>query len=80
MVDIENKLYTSDQKYQTNENVRNENYKGKLLSSVTDLVSFGTVFQSIYFMSTILLKYKIIGSRVTQFQLDYICDTTHPLF
>ena len=45
MVDIVNRLDKSDQKYQTNENVRDENYKGKLLSSVTDLVSFGTDFQ-----------------------------------
>ena len=29
------------------------------------------------FMSTRFLKYKINGVRVTQFKLDYICDTTN---
>ena len=51
-----NKLDTSDQKYQTNENVRDENYKGELSYPMTDRVSFGTYFQSINFMSTILLN------------------------
>ena len=31
-----------------------------------------------YFMSTRLLKDKIDGVRVTQFQLAYIRNTTHP--
>ena len=34
MMDFVNKLEISGQKYQTNENVRDENYKGKLLFSM----------------------------------------------
>ena len=79
MVDFVNKLDTSYQKYQTNENVRYENYKGNLSYPMKDFVSFGTDFQLMYFMSTISLKYKINGFRVPQFQLDCIYDTTHPL-
>ena len=45
MVDIGNKLDTSDQKYQTNENERDENYKGKLSYPMKDFVSYGTDFQ-----------------------------------
>ena len=62
MVDFVNKLDTSYQKYQTNENVRYENYKGNLSYPMKDFVSFGTDFQSVYFMSTIFLKYKINDS------------------
>ena len=43
-----------------------------------DFMSIGTDFQSIYFTSTIFLKDKINGVHVTQFQLAYIIDTTHP--
>ena len=43
-----------------------------------DFVSFGTDRQSIYFMSTILLKDNINGILVTQFQLAYIRGITHP--
>ena len=77
MVYFENKLYTSDQKYQTNENVRDENYKGNLSYPMKDFVSFGTDFQLMYFMSTISLKYKINGFRLPKFQLYYICGSTH---
>ena len=77
MVDFVNKLDTSDQNYQTNENVRDENYNRKFLFPMKDFVAFRTDFQSMYFMSIILLKYNINGFRVTQFQLDYICDTNH---
>ena len=60
-------------------NIRDENYKGKLLFSIKYFVLFGTDSQSMYFMSTIFLKYKINGVCVTQFQLSYIHNTTyHP--
>ena len=39
---------------------------------------FITDLQSMYFMSTIFIKEKIGGVCVPQFQLAYICDTTHP--
>ena len=73
-----NKLELSDQKYQTNGNVRYENYKGKFLLPMKDFVLSGTGFQSMYFMSTIFLKDNIYGFRVPLFQLAYIRDTTHP--
>ena len=38
---------------------------------------FGTDIQSMYFISTAFLKYKINGVHVTQFQLAYIRNTTH---
>ena len=78
MVDFVNKIEVSDQKYQTNGNVRHKNYKGKLLYTMKEFVSFSTNIQSIYFMSTIFLKGNINGVRVTQFQLACISDTTHP--
>ena len=56
MVYFENKLYTSDPKYHTNESLRYENYKGKLSYTMKDFVSFGTDFHSMYFISTISLK------------------------
>ena len=34
--------------------------------------------QSIYFISTIYLRYNIDGVCVSQFQPAYILDTTHP--
>ena len=58
--------------------VRGENYKGKLLFAMKDIVSFRTDSQPMYFMSTIFLKGKIDGFHITKFQLDYICNTTHP--
>ena len=58
--------------------VRDDNYKRKVLCFMKDFVLFGAYSQSMYFMSTIFLKDNIDGSRVPQFQLTYICDTTHP--
>ena len=46
MMDSVNKLESSGQTYQTNENVRDENYKGKLLFLMNYFVSFGTDCQS----------------------------------
>ena len=42
-----------------------------------DFVSFGTNFQSMYFMSTRILKDNIDWVRVPQFQLDFVHNTTH---
>ena len=42
MVDILNQLKLSVQKYQTNENVRDKNYKGKFLFTMKNFGSFGT--------------------------------------
>ena len=78
MVDFVNKLELSYQKYQTDGNVRNEDYKGKLLFHMMDFVVFGTYFPSMYFMSTRFLKDEINLVRVPPFQLAYIFDTTHP--
>ena len=44
---------------------------------MNDFVSFSTDCQSVYFMSTGFLKYKINVVRVTKFQLAYIRNTTH---
>ena len=49
MVDSVNKLELSDQKYQTNGNVRDENYNRKLLFPMKDFASFGTDRQSMFF-------------------------------
>ena len=73
-----NKLELSDQKYQKNGNVRDEKYKGKLLFPIKDFVLISTDLQSMHFMSTRWIKDNINGFYVTKFQLDYICDTTHP--
>ena len=43
-----------------------------------EFVLFGKVHQSIYFMSTILLKDNINWVSVPQFKLTYIHDTIHP--
>ena len=48
MVDFVNKLYLSDQKYQTNINAIYEKYKGKLLFTMNNFVSFGTYCQSMF--------------------------------
>ena len=42
LMDFVNKLYLSDQKYHTNGNIEDENYKGKFLFTMKDFVSFGT--------------------------------------
>ena len=42
MVDFVNKIEVSDQKYQTNGNVRDENYNVKFLFNMKDFVSFST--------------------------------------
>ena len=77
MVNFVNKLDLSDQKHQTNGNKRDEDYKKRLLYSMDYFVSFGTDHQSIYFMSTRFLRYKINVDRVPNFQLVYIRDTSH---
>ena len=80
MVDFVNKLDLSNQKYQTNGNVRDENYDGKFVFPIKDFVSLDTDLQSIYFMSNIFLKEKNNGVHVPQFQLSYISNTTHPSY
>ena len=50
MVDFVNTLDLSYQIYNTNGNVRDENYKVKFLSPMRDFLSFGTDLQSMYFM------------------------------
>ena len=77
MVDFVNKLDSSDQKYLTNGIVRDESNKRKLFFTMKDFVSFGAYHQSMYLMSTILLKYKIDVLCVPQYQLTYIHNTTH---
>ena len=72
MVDFDNQIYFSDQKYQNNGTARDEKYKGNLLFTMKDFVSFGTDPQSIFFMSTRFLKYNIDGVCVPTFQLTYI--------
>ena len=52
MVDFVNKLELIDQKYQTNVNLRYKNYKGNILFTMEEFVSFGTDCQSTYLMST----------------------------
>ena len=64
-----NKLKLSDQKYQTNGNLRYDNYNGKSLFTMKNVLSFSTDNQSMYFMSTRFLKGKINGVCVTEFQL-----------
>ena len=64
MVYFVNKIELTHQKYQTNGNRRDENYKGNFLFPMNNFLSFGTDFQSMYFMSTKFLKYKIIEIRV----------------
>ena len=64
-----NTIELTNQKYQTNGTLKDENYKGKLLFFMKKFVSFGTYRQSMYFMSTILLKYNIDGVHIPQFEL-----------
>ena len=77
MMDCLNKLDLSDQNYQTNEIVRDQSYKGKFLFTMKDFVFFRIDYQSMYFLTTRLLKDNINGVHVPQFQLAYIHDTTH---
>ena len=43
-----------------------------------DFVSFGTDHQSMFYITTRLLKGNIDGFRVQKFQLAYILYTTYP--
>ena len=52
MISFVNILDFNHQKYQTNGTVGDENYKGKLLFPMGDLVAFGKYLQSIFYMST----------------------------
>ena len=61
MMDFANKLQFSDQKYQTNGNIRDRNYKENFLFTMKEFVSFRIYRQPMYFMSTGLLKYNIDG-------------------
>ena len=79
MVDFVNKLDFSNQIYQTNGTVRDENYKGELSFHMKEFVSFGEKMSVNICMSTIFLKDKIDGVRVPKFELSYISDTTHTL-
>ena len=78
MVDFVNKLDLSDKKYHIHGNVRDENYNGKLLLPMKDFLSFSTDCLSVYCILTIFLQGKINAFRLKQFQLAYICYTTHP--
>ena len=69
-----NKLELCTQNYQTDGTVRDNNHKGKFSFPMKDFVSFGIDRQPMYFMSTILLKYRIDGFRFPQFQLTNMCD------
>ena len=62
-----NKLELSDEKYQTNRNVRYENCKVDLLFTMKDFVSIGTDHQPMYFISTRLSKDNIDGVHVKKF-------------
>ena len=77
MVEFFNKIEFNDKKYQTNGTVRDGSYKGKIVYPMKYFVPFVTDHQSVFFMSTRFLKYKINGFRVPQFQLSYIHDKTH---
>ena len=57
-------LDLNNQKYQRKGTVRHENYKGKLLCIMKDLVLFEADIQSMFFMSTILFKENIDGVHV----------------
>ena len=75
MIDFFNILEFNHQNYQRNGNVGYDNYKGSFLFAMSDLVSFGTDFQLMFYISTRFLKYNIDGILVPQFQLAYICNT-----
>ena len=72
MVDFVNKLELGDKKCQTNEILRGETYKGKLLFPMKYFMSFSTDQQSMYFMSTRLLEYSINGFSFLKTQPDFI--------
>ena len=78
MMNFVNKLDLSDQKYQTDENIKYENYKEKLIFTIKGFLSSVTDCQSINIMLDISFKENIDGVHVPQFQLAYIHDTTHP--
>ena len=63
MMDFMNKIKLSDQKYQTNGNVRDKNYKINFLFPMKYFKQFVKYSQSMYFMPTILLKDKTDGFR-----------------
>ena len=48
---------------------------GNFLFTINDFVSFVTDRQSMFFISNRFINEKIDGVCVTQFQIDYICDT-----
>ena len=77
--DFVKKLQVSNYNYQTNVTVRDANSEETLLFPMKDFVSFRKYIQSTYFMSTRLLKNDIDEVRLPQFQLGFICNTTHPL-
>ena len=45
MVYFVNKLEFNDHKYQTDVTLKDDNYKGRLLSPMREFVTFGTYFQ-----------------------------------
>ena len=55
------------QKYQSCGTIIEESYKGKLLFTTKEFLSFGTDCGSIFFMSNRLLKENIYGVHVSQF-------------
>ena len=79
MIDFVNVLYLDDQKYQTSGTETYDNYKGKLLFTITKSLSFLTYLQSVFYLLTILLKDNIDGVHVPPFKLAYICSTTNTL-
>ena len=62
MVDFVNKIELVDQKYPNNGNVRVENYKRKFLFTMKDFAPFCKDFQSMYFISIIFLKIRLMES------------------
>ena len=72
MLGFVNKIEFIYHEFQTNGTVRDESYNVKLLFPMKDFLSFVTDLQSMFFVSTILLKYNICGLHVPQFQLAYI--------
>ena len=77
MVHFVNKIEFNDQKCQINGTVIDNNYKGEFLFAMKEFVTFITYRQSMFYMSSILLKLKINGVYVSQFKLYYIFNTTH---
>ena len=74
MVDFVNKLQLINQKYHTNDILRDENYRENFLFPMKYFVLFGTDHQSMHFMPT----NNIDGVSVPKNSSSYICDTTHP--